>query len=72
MELHQGVVKNALSNSLDFLDQFRDKFGEAYEAVEKQIDKTPWGYKLKKHSVNLCDLNLFLKLEIVQIRLIFY
>ena len=51
MELHQGVVKNALSNSLDFLDKFRDKIGEAYESVENQIDKTPWGYKLKKQVV---------------------
>ena len=42
MELHQGVVKNALSNSLDFLDKFRDKIGEAYESVEKQIEKKPW------------------------------
>ena len=52
MELHQGVVKNALSNSLDFLDKFRDKFGEAYEAVEKQIEKKPWGgYGVKRQVV---------------------
>ena len=52
MELHQGVVKNALSNSLDFLDKFRDKIGEAYEAVENQIEKKPWGgYGVKKQVV---------------------
>ena len=52
MELHQGVVKNALSNSLDFLDKFRDKFGEAYSAVEKQIEKKPWGgYGVKRQVV---------------------
>ena len=52
MELHQGVVKNALSNSLDFLDKFRDKIGEAYESVEKQIEKKPWGgYGVKRQVI---------------------
>ena len=52
MELHQGVVKNALSNSLDFLDKFRDKIGEAYSAVEKQIERKPWGgYGVKRQVV---------------------
>ena len=52
MELHQGVVKNALSNSLDFLDKFRDKIGEAYESVEKQIEKKSWGgYGVKRQVI---------------------
>ena len=53
MELHQGVVKNALSNSLDFLDKFRDKIGDAYNAVEDQIERKPWGgYGLKRQEVS--------------------
>ena len=47
MELHQGVVKNALSNSLDFLDKFRDKIGEAYESVENQIDKNTFDFSAR-------------------------
>ena len=52
MSFHTAPVQNALSNSLDFLDKFRDKIGEAYEAVENQIEKKPWGgYGVKKQVV---------------------
>ena len=45
------IIIFVIVNIIDFLDKFRDKIGEAYESVENQIDKTPWGYKLKKQVV---------------------
>jgi len=45
-------VQNVLNNSLDFLDKFRDKVGNAYNAVEDQIEKKPWGgYGVKRQEV---------------------
>lgn len=45
-------VQNVLNNSLDFLDKFRDKVGNAYNAVEDQLEKKPWGgYGVKRQEV---------------------
>ena len=52
MSFHTAPIQNALTNSLDFLDKFRDKIGNAYNAVEDQIEKKPWGgYGLKRQEV---------------------
>jgi len=52
MSFHTAPIQNALTNSLDFLDKFRDKIGDAYNAVEDQIEKKPWGgYGLKRQEV---------------------
>jgi hypothetical protein len=46
-------VQNVLNNSLDFLDKFRDKVGNAYNAVEDQIERKPWGgYGVKRQEVS--------------------
>jgi len=53
MSFHTAPIQNALSNSLDFLDKFRDKIGDAYNAVEDQIERKPWGgYGLKRQEVS--------------------
>ena len=56
MSFHTAPIQNALTNSLDFLDKFRDgavnKIGDAYNAVEDQIERKPWGgYGLKRQEV---------------------
>ena len=52
MSFHTAPIQNALTNSLDFLDKFRDKVGNAYIAVEDQIERKPWGgYGLKRQEV---------------------
>ena len=43
MSFHTAPIQNALTNSLDFLDKFRDKIGNAYNAVEDQIEKKTLG-----------------------------
>ena len=42
MSFHTAPIQNALTNSLDFLDKFRDKIGDAYNAVEDQVERKPW------------------------------
>jgi len=52
MSFHTAPIQNALTNSLDFLDKFRDKIGDAYNAVEDQVERKPWGgYGLKRQEV---------------------
>ena len=43
MSFHTAPIQNYLTNSTEFLDQFRDGLVDTYSGIANQIEKKPWG-----------------------------
>mgnify|MGYP001340171750 FL=1 len=43
MSFHTAPIQNYLTNSTEFLDQFRDGILDTYDNIANQIEKKPWG-----------------------------